>query len=121
MNRSDPKIGDMPRLQQVVKHAKREYAKKNPDKREHLPITPELLWQMKQVWSRDDPKNFDNIMLWAACCACYFGFLRSGEVTVPSKAAYDSNVHLNISDVAVDSTEAPSVSLIRRSSKCFYS
>ena len=106
MNLSDPKIGDMPRLEQVVKGAKREYAKKNPDKRERLPITPELLLQMKQVWSTSDPKNFDNTMLWAPCCACYFGFLWSGEVTVPSEAAHDSSVHLNISD---DSTEAPSV------------
>ena len=68
---------------------------------------------MKRVWSRDDPKNFDNTMLWAACCACYFGFLQSGEVTVPSEAAYDSSVHLNISDVAVDSTEAPLVIKLR--------
>ena len=68
--------------------------------------------QMKQVWSQDDPKNFDS-MLWVACCACYFGFLCSGEVTVPSKAAYDSSIHLNISDVAVDSTEASSVIKLR--------
>ena len=33
MNLSDPKIGDMPRLEQVMKGAKCEYAKKNPDKR----------------------------------------------------------------------------------------
>ena len=46
-------------------------------------------------------------MLWAAC-ACYFGFLRSGEVTVPSEAAYDSSVHLNMADVAVDSIQTPS-------------
>ena len=100
MNLSDPKIGEMARLEQVVKGVKREYAKKNLDKRERLPITPELLMQMKQVWSRE-PKKFDNIMLWAACCVCYFGFLRSGEVTVPSEAAYDSSVHLNMSDIAV--------------------
>ena len=81
MNFPDPKIGDMAHLEQVVKGAKREHAKKNPDKRERLPITPELLMRMKKVWSRE-PKNFDNIMLWAACCLCYFGFLRSGEVAI---------------------------------------
>ena len=112
MNLSDPKIGEMARLEQVVKGAKREYAKKNPDKRERLPITPELLMQMKQVWSRE-PKKFDNIMLWAACCVCYFGFLRSGEVTVPSEAAYDSSVHLNMSDIAVDSIYSPSTIKIK--------
>ena len=89
MNLPDPKIGDMAQLEQVVKGAKREDAKKNPHKRERLTITPEVLLQLKRVWSRD-PKNSDNIMLWAACCWCYFGFLRSGEVTVPSEAEYDS-------------------------------
>ena len=113
MSLPDPRIGDMPRLEQVIKGAKREYAKKNPDKRERLPITPELMMQMKLVWSRGDPKNFDNTMLWAACCTCYFGFLRSGEVTVPSEAAYDSSVHLNISDIAVDSIDAPSTIKLR--------
>ena len=108
MNFPDPKMGDLPCLEQVVKGAKREYARQNHTNRERLPITPELLLMMKEVWSRDDPKKFDNVMLWAASCTCYFGFLRSGEVTVPSESAYDSSVHLNISDIAVDSVEAPS-------------
>ena len=107
MNLSDPKIGEMPRLEQVLKGAKREFAKKNPDKRERLPITPELLLRMKQVWAKD-PKKFENVMLWAACCVCYFGFLRSGEVTVPSEASYDSSVHLNMADIAIDNAESPS-------------
>ena len=87
--------------------------KKNPDKRERLPITPKLLMQMRLVWSRGDPKNFDNTMLWAACCTCYFVFLRSGEVTVPLEAAYNSSAHLNISDTAVDSINAPSTIKLR--------
>ena len=100
MSLTDPRMGDMPRLERVVKGVKREYVRKNPDKRERLPITPELLMLMKQVWSRDDPKSFDHTMLWAAC-ACYFGFLRSGEVTVPSEAAYDSSVHLNMAEISM--------------------
>lgn len=48
-------------------------------------------------------------MLWAACCTCYFGFLRSGEVCVPSAKEYDSSAHLSIGDIAVDSHEKPSV------------
>ena len=107
MSISDPRMGDMPRLEQVVKGVKREYVRKNPDKRERLPITPKLLMLMKQVWSRDDPKSFDHTMLWSACCVCYFDFLRSGEVTVPSEAVYDSSVHLNMADMAVDSNQTP--------------
>lgn len=112
MNLPDPKIGEMARLEQVLKGAKREYVKKNPCKRERLPITPDLLMKMKSIWSKD-PSKFDNIMIWAACCLCYFGFLRSGEVTVPSEAAYDSGVHLNMADVSVDSIENPSVVKVR--------
>ena len=48
-------------------------------------------------------------MLWAACCLCFFGFLRSGEVTVPSLKEYDSEGHLSVGDVALDSQRDPSV------------
>ena len=108
MGLPDPKIGDMACLEQVVKGAKREYGKKNPGKKERLPITPDILLQMKEVWN-SHPKAFDNIMLWAACCLCYFGFLRSGEITVPSENTYDKSVHLNMADVAVDSITSPSL------------
>ena len=35
---------------------------------------------------------------------CYYGFLRSGGVTIPSEAAYDSSVNLNMSTVALEVT-----------------
>ena len=52
-------------------------------------------------------------MLWAACCLCYFGFLRSGEITVPSKSSYNSGEHLDFQDVAVDSVACPSMLKVR--------
>ena len=33
----------------------------------------------------------------------FFGFLRSGEVVVPSDLAYDSTVHLSFGDMRMDS------------------
>ena len=33
----------------------------------------------------------------------FFGFLRAGEITVPSDTAYDEGAHLDFADVAVDS------------------
>ena len=48
-------------------------------------------------------------MLWAACCMCFFGFLRSGEITVPSLKEYDPEGHLSVGDVALDSHQDPLV------------
>ena len=49
----------------------------------------------------------DGTMLWAACCMCFFGFLRSGEIVVPPDSAYDRAVHLSGGDVRVDNTTDP--------------
>ena len=38
---------------------------------------------------------------------CYFGFLRSGEVTVPSLKEYDGGAHLSEGDVSLDSVKSP--------------
>ena len=47
-------------------------------------------------------------MLWAASCMCFFGFLRSGEIVVPSDGAYDPSAHLSYGDVRTDSLVNPS-------------
>ena len=46
-------------------------------------------------------------MLWAAMLLCFFGFLRSGEVCVPSQKAFDEGVHLTARDIQVDSVSNP--------------
>ena len=102
MHLGDPQIGAMPRLEQVLKGVKRQYAKPR------LPMTPECLAKIKSVWNKELAK-FDHIMLWAVCCLCYFAFLWSGEITVPSEAGYDSAMHLNMEDVSVDKVVNPSV------------
>ena len=48
-------------------------------------------------------------MLWAAATLCFCGFLRSGEVTIPTEAAFDEATHLTFSDLAVDEVQAPKV------------
>ena len=60
---------------------------------------------MKQVWSKEEPKSIDNTVI--DSLLCLIGSLRSGKVRVPSEAAHDSSVHLNIGDVALDSIEIP--------------
>ena len=45
-------------------------------------------------------------MLWAAC---FFSFLRSGEVTVPSAREYNSGGQLNEEHVTLDNVSAPTL------------
>ena len=52
-------------------------------------------------------------MLWAACCLGFFGFLRAGEFTVASNEEFDSERHLSVADVAVDSVTAPALIRVR--------
>ena len=101
----DPHMSGMPQLEYVIKGLQRKAV--TGAARPRLPITPTLLGALKQVWSRD-PDRFSASMLWAACCLCFFGFLRSGEVVVPSDTSFDVGVHLCFGDVAVDSHLEPS-------------
>ena len=68
----------------------------------------ELLLKMRKIWEKQS-NSFDNIMLWAVSCLCFFGFPRTGELTIPTEADYDPGVNLNFSDVAVDSKSNPSL------------
>ena len=59
------------------------------------------------------PSHPDSLMLWAASCVGFFGFLQAGEFTIPSPQSYDSSVHLSLSDLAVDSHTTPSIIRLR--------
>ena len=37
-------------------------------------LTPGLMRILSKYWERE-ATNYESIMLWAACCVCYFGFL----------------------------------------------
>ena len=104
MGLGDPHISSMPQLEYVVKGMKKKTASRAA--RVRLPITPQILRQMKQVWQLL-PDRHNSAMLWAAVCMCFFGFLRSGEVVVPSDSDYDSSTHLSFGDVRVDSVDFP--------------
>lgn len=108
----DPGMSNMPRLEQVVKGVKATQVKEGKKVKARLPITPELLLRMKQAWSQEQDSR-DIVMLWAAVSVCFFGFLRAGEICVPSDSSYDEGAHLNFKDVSVDSMEKPSRLKIR--------
>ena len=108
----DPKIADMAKLGQVLRGIKREQAISNPHSRNRLPITPLILRKIRAIWDKDGTEP-DNIMLWAASCLCFFGFMRAGEVTIPSESSYDPGVHLNFGDIAIDDPAKPTLLRIR--------
>ena len=105
-------MDSMPRLQHVLRGIKRELSKKSPTSKPHLPMTSNILLKLRSVWE-EDPTAFDNVMLWAACCMCYFGFLWSGEICTPSDTDYDQCIHLSFSDITIDSHETPSAISVR--------
>ena len=77
-----------------------------------LPIMPVILRGLKSVWQRraSDP---DTVMLWAACCLGFFGFMRAREFTVNSTQAFDPTVHLTAADISVDQHQSPSLLCVR--------
>ena len=105
-------IGDMPRLHYVLRGIKSEEAKKNLPPKPRLPVTPTILIQIYQIL-RQHPEDFDNIMLWSAFLLCFFGFLRSGEITIPNTTSYDHAVHLNFSDIVADHNVPPNILQIK--------
>ena len=102
----------MPRLENVLAGAKRAEAQVGSVSRTRLPITIDIMESLQRVWL-GEPQNPDRIMLWAAACAGFFGFLRAREFTVPSAEAYDPSVHLNLSDLALDNHSNPTMVQLR--------
>ena len=102
----DPCMAQMPQLEYAIKGAKRLSKCK---KRNRLPITPRILAQLKNYWSsKKEHGNRDCMMLWGACCLCFFGFLRSGEVVAPTESSYDPDTTLCYNDVRIDNRSKPS-------------
>lgn len=109
----DPFGASWPLVECTLKGIKMRQAKNLATRpRTRLPITPSLLRKMRKFWE-ERAFDCDHIMLWAACCMCFFGFLRSGEVTVESLKAYDPGCHLSVGDVALDSLTDPKVVQVR--------
>ena len=111
--------GSMPRLQLMKKGVVKLRAEAGiPPVCSRLPITIPVLHQLHQVWART-PESNDGVVLWAAAALCFFGFFRSGEVTVPSLTAFDQRWHLAWGDVSVDSVSDPAVLKVHlKRSKC---
>ena len=104
--------GAMPRLEYVLTGIKRVEAQANTPTRVRLPITLDIMQNLRRAWTGSS-EHPEGPMLWAAACVGFFGFLRAGEFTVPSTETYDPEVRLNLVDLALDSHVEPTVARIR--------
>ena len=104
----DPALASLPMLAYLLKGIR----KKTPDcvRSKRLPITPDLLRKMHAVWSQG-PWTFDKVMLWAACCLGFFGFMRAGEFTTTTFNT-TSDAVLSVGDIGVDSRVDPKVLVV---------
>lgn len=68
-----------------------------------VPITLLVLYAIR---SQLNLASHDDIMLWAACCVAFFGFLRASEFTVPPHG-FLANKHLSLKDISVDKQPIP--------------
>ena len=96
------------RLEYILRGIKRCESEQAAKGRERLPITPTILKRIKGVWE-GKANEHDTIMIWAACCTAFFGFLRAGELTVPNDKGYDPAVHLSRNDIALDNPRTPTM------------
>ena len=92
-------------LRLVQAGIQRTHATKASTKVRH-PITPTTLLSLKEHWSPQQT-NRDIVMIWAAATLCFFGFFRSGGITMSTEKAFDGTKYLAWGDVAVDNTEDP--------------
>ena len=105
----DPFAASWPLLEYTLKGLKLRQAKdKKSRAKKRLPITPGILRKLREVWGKE-AHLVDNIMLWAVCCMCFYGFLRSGEVTLTSGREFDPEADLSEGDVALDDLVNPTV------------
>ena len=55
------------------------------------------------------PLHIDDLIIWAACCIAFFGWLRVSKFTTPTQSHFNPSNHLSLSDIALDSRTSPQV------------
>ena len=102
----EPRAEPMPKLVLVQRGIQR--LRPQSASKPRLPITPDILRQLKALWT-GQATDFNIIMLWAACCTAFFGFFRMGELTSPTVTNQGPVDCVSVGDVAVDDHNNPSL------------
>ena len=59
-----------PRVEMVLRGIKREQSERQLP-RIRLPITIQIMYKLRQLLQQN-PQDYDNLMMWAACCIAFF-------------------------------------------------
>ena len=103
--------GAFPVLQYVLRGVRR--APEQP----RLPVTPQILRHLKSQWTCH-AGELKYMMLWAACCVGFFGFLRAGEFTSQPRQDFEPSSSLTPEDIAVDRRHCSNPSMVCIHLKC---
>lgn len=103
-----PLFAKMPRLERIIKGLRRIRGQQGKAPRQKRPITPAILRQMRAYWVGIG-SDYKYTMLWATAVTCFFGFMRAGELVVPSAKDFDPKKHLTFDSVAADSRVEPTL------------
>ena len=114
----EPKsLSSCPRLKLILNGVVRQRMGHSPPKKPRLPILADTLLGMFRTMARKVDRV--SVMLWVACSISIFGFLQAGEITVPTRSAFQSHRHLAWEDVSVDSVQNPKILKVHlKVSKC---
>ena len=74
----DPFVSSLPMLEYALRGVKLRQAKSWETKpKKWLPMTMDIMDKLRDFWSKEARQSYDSIMLWAASCMCFYGFLCS--------------------------------------------
>ena len=90
----------------VLLHGIRRVQAQQSSARVRLPITSSLMRIIKAQLAKSS-SSYISLLIWAACCTGYFGFLRCGEFLVPDGTQYDASIHLSLADFTFNQSSSP--------------
>ena len=102
---------NLPRLHTILRSIKR---LQGPAVKRRLPITFNILMKLCTALRNGAFSPFINLMLEAAFCVAFFGFLRCGEFTC--NRAFNPDINLTVGDVKIQDDQS-SLSLTLKASK----